>query len=539
MRTAALFTALALGCGLSAVWCVRAEKNDSDSRRIQQLITHLGSNKYAERDEASKALAALGGPALGALKQAAISSDLEVKRRALALIKKIEARLETDKLLAATRLRLKVRDVKLTAALQELARLSGHSIELQGPPSKFASRTISLDTGETTFWQALDALCQQAELSESSTALSNQRLLVAQGQFELEMQQALLREAFARAGGVIPPPAPAIVAPRVAAGVAATARGETQTFTPGAVKAMGVPVVLVAGGSDSFTCYSGAVRTRVTPRVFRTGDKDEAVLTFDVGAEPTLQALKVRNVRIERAKGDEGESLTQVEREGASTAEKYAAAYAGGMPMNSRQLARDQAVVHLRQTAPRAALLKELQGTIAATIQTSPEALITVNEIDKAVGKTIHGPSGGSIKLNEFTVANGQIKARLELEVPANPDALELAALRNPALAANLVRLNLQRRALVGVNFGGQALFSTNMGDPRNEGLTLYDEKDRPFPAPQMSTRSRVVNNVVTQEYIVSFRPGAEQGAPSKLVYKGSRWCTVEIPFAFRDLKLQ
>jgi uncharacterized protein (TIGR03067 family) len=66
-----------------------AEPNDGLSRLIQQL----GDDEFAKREAASQALAAMGDQPLAALRQAAASTDdVEIRRRAEALIKAITDR---------------------------------------------------------------------------------------------------------------------------------------------------------------------------------------------------------------------------------------------------------------------------------------------------------------------------------------------------------------------------------------------------------------------------------------------------------------
>jgi RNA polymerase sigma factor (sigma-70 family) len=66
--------------------------NDPDAERIAKLIDQLGSDRFAEREAASRELDRLGAAALGALRKAIQSSDPETRRRAEALVKKIESR---------------------------------------------------------------------------------------------------------------------------------------------------------------------------------------------------------------------------------------------------------------------------------------------------------------------------------------------------------------------------------------------------------------------------------------------------------------
>jgi WD40 repeat protein len=61
---------------------------------IQRLIRQLGSDSFAERDAASKALAAIGEPALEALRNAIeTSDDAEVRRRARQVVELVEREL--------------------------------------------------------------------------------------------------------------------------------------------------------------------------------------------------------------------------------------------------------------------------------------------------------------------------------------------------------------------------------------------------------------------------------------------------------------
>jgi RNA polymerase sigma factor (sigma-70 family) len=75
----------------------------ADGAQIAQLIRSLGSNKFSEREAASKALAKIGEPALEALRQAtAAAKDLETLRRAEQLIRVIEGRWELRRFLGHT-----------------------------------------------------------------------------------------------------------------------------------------------------------------------------------------------------------------------------------------------------------------------------------------------------------------------------------------------------------------------------------------------------------------------------------------------------
>jgi hypothetical protein len=70
--------------GIRGATASRLDKPTAD--KIARLIRGLSSDKFEERDAASKALEALGSPALPALRQAAASDDAEVSKRAKNLI---------------------------------------------------------------------------------------------------------------------------------------------------------------------------------------------------------------------------------------------------------------------------------------------------------------------------------------------------------------------------------------------------------------------------------------------------------------------
>jgi hypothetical protein len=78
-----------------------------DAARIDQLITQLGSEFYAEREVATKALNRAGAPALEPLQRACEgSADAEIRRRAEGLIMAIESRVREERAWAIRRSKL-------------------------------------------------------------------------------------------------------------------------------------------------------------------------------------------------------------------------------------------------------------------------------------------------------------------------------------------------------------------------------------------------------------------------------------------------
>jgi hypothetical protein len=111
----------------------------SDANQIQKLIDQLGSNRFAEREKATKELEQMGAPALDALRKATQSDDPERKRRAEALVKRLDE--------------------------QELARRIARLIDQLGS-EKLAERENATKELEAIGAPALDALRQAARRDE-------------------------------------------------------------------------------------------------------------------------------------------------------------------------------------------------------------------------------------------------------------------------------------------------------------------------------------------------------------------------------------
>ncbi len=206
-RWSLLALLLGLGVGLGATVSGPAGADDTD--RVARLVKQLGSNRFVERDRAKRELEAIGMPALEALRRAARSKDLETSRRAGELVRRMEEKIALDRLLAPKKVRLKLNDTPVPDAVAELSRQSGYNIQIQGDRAILAKRKVTLDTGETTFWQALDQLCQKAGLVENSNPYNpygvnpyiRGELLVPQQMpqaqiLQLQMQQQLRMQQF-------------------------------------------------------------------------------------------------------------------------------------------------------------------------------------------------------------------------------------------------------------------------------------------------------------------------------------------------------
>src|SRR6266571_3554265 len=74
---------------------VPAVADDPDDKEIARLVKQLGSSDYRIREAARKELEAVGEPARAALRNAAASGDdVEMKRRASAILQTLNAKLQ-------------------------------------------------------------------------------------------------------------------------------------------------------------------------------------------------------------------------------------------------------------------------------------------------------------------------------------------------------------------------------------------------------------------------------------------------------------
>jgi hypothetical protein len=146
--------------------------DQADRRQIEKLIAQLGDDSFVEREAARKELELIGPPALPGLRKALQQGDLELSRRAAELIRVIEERSLSADLLKPKKVHLKVEDMPVLEAVAKLAKISGYAVRVDGDRTMLGNKRITLDTGEVTFWEALDKLNEKAGLAEKLTVAS-------------------------------------------------------------------------------------------------------------------------------------------------------------------------------------------------------------------------------------------------------------------------------------------------------------------------------------------------------------------------------
>ncbi len=254
----------------------------ADAARIPKLIDQLGSATFADRERAAKELDKIGVPALDALRKAARDADLERKRRAEELVQKIEKRTLEATLLAPTRVHLVYKDTPLAEAVTDFHKQSGYAVALSDPEGKLKGRTVTLDTGDVTFWQAFDQFCRKSGLIESPP-----------------------QPAEAADRGELPP----LPYPRLPGQHADQQQGAVR---PGGAARKGSGIILTDGKPVQMpTDDSTAVRVRAKVGV-KIANGSEFLLTVQITPEPKLHRVEIAAVRIKRAIDNTGQSLEPV-----------------------------------------------------------------------------------------------------------------------------------------------------------------------------------------------------------------------------------
>ncbi len=552
MRTRCLILALAVGLlpGLTALPLAAGDKPDAG--QVARWIDRLGSARYVERERASKALEAVGVPALAALRKAARSADLEVRRRAEVLVDRIEKQAEAAAVLAPTRVRLAVKDRAVPDVVAEMARLSKCDVQVHpNVRARLANRKLTLDTGDVTFWEALDQLCDKAGLVPLA----------------MNVQMINPYNTYGIQPAIMPVPAPIRIRPprririRPAPAVPQRIRGAAPLqFQLPAQPVKGFPqalpvippnvnltgyaipaampandqVMLTEGKPEKLpTCYCGAFRVRLRTLAVNPADAASDVLTtFEVTSEPRVKGwLLAGDPRIDQARDEHGEALTLAWADGQDrlAAQREVVLRTYYNPYQAVASNQQNAQVRLRRGSS-SRTIKSLKGTLAVQAPTPPMPLITVDEVLKAAGRTVKGVRGGWIKvLDAGKDAQGNYRVRFKMEAPPGVHSAA-SPFGDVIIGGNgRIRMVVQQIQIQG------AMIQVNQPAAAggSETLTLVDGQGKPFT---LAGASYNTTNGVAERTLV-FRPRQGQGEPARLVYTARRNVTAVVPFAFADVK--
>jgi hypothetical protein len=472
--------------------------------RIAELVGQLGSSQFKEREAATQQLDRLGLPALKALKTAARSSDPEVHRRAAQLYERIQRRVETAQLLEPKRLRLVYRDMPVTEAVAGIAQKTGFNIQLDDQKMKLVDPAVTLDTGETTFWQAFDKFCLKVGLVEKGAALKSYEAVRAWNARGLQIQPGLVASPY--------------LAPR--------ANIEGRLF-------------LVGGEAGPLpTFYAGSLRIRAIPSGgSNTGKvKGETSFVMEVTPEPKMGWQGLVDLRIDKALDEKGQSLTPMTAwsgdgiAGGINRGNVGVVWEDDLNASTADL-RDCIPVRFKSAETSSNILREISGTIAAQIQTPVKELATIENILQSAGRAVKLPESETLKVLEVERdSSGAIRLRLRLEdgllgIAGGGLRGRMAWGPNGRVVKNWVVLRAGR---IQETVDASALH-----------FLLVDAKGQSFRLVGKGSELAAGARGLAQEITLMYRPRQGQAEAARLVYSGRRTVLVEVPFALKNVPLQ
>ena len=501
-----LAVAAALSVGICFAVAAEPTANKADATAASRLVAQLGSDSFEDREKAEVALDGMGPAALDSLRSAVASKDRETRRRALELIQRIEKRQETEQLVQPKKVHLVFSDTPVTQAVQDIARKTGFTIQIEGDQSKLTGRKITLDTGEVPFWQAIDQFCAKAGLVErGSNAIAENAALSE----DMQMQRAMRMRMWMVEQGGYGGPKPEM------------------------------PLVFLDGKARELpTFYGGALRVRALPRNAPAGNNSQAVtpvnrpegetlLTIEVSPEPKLGMQSVLSVRIDKVLDQQGSEIAPPmpfikDAYDSDDPEMEIRAWRGGMYPNGmgngQQNLSKQLPIHLPKTRD-VKKLKELRGSVALEVLTPVQPLLTLEDVLHAAGKSERGADGGSLKIEEIKRDDKGVvtmKVIVEKFVPGGTDAM------------------VARMRMWGRVYNPQPQTDLNAV---SRILQLADDKGTAIPLVSVSSK-QIDDFGLTTEYDLTFKPTNDKTMPAKLTYLGQRETTIDVPFVLKDVPL-
>jgi hypothetical protein len=460
-------------------------------------VQNLAHPRYAEREKAARELEAAGEPALAALKPALQSKDEELRARAAVVAERIERAVRSDRLLAPPKLALKFDKTPLDQAVREFSAKTQIRAMLDKTKIKNPDRTVTVDTGEVPFWEAVHAFYKAAELAEDDSPLTPSPVNRA------DTRAGRIRQLELNGGPG-----------RAAMGVTRLADG---------------PPVLPAD-------LAHALRVRALP-VNHTGNqydetRGEVTFQLDVDSAPGVPLREVIGIEVRKVTADDGRELA------AAHPVPPIAAFGWEEQMLVRQIAiasGDLEITDSTGGSARAVTLKtgglrpkklaELRGVVVARVVAPPEPLVTLGQLLSKEGREASG-EGMTVQvqgLKSDKDGRTTVQLRLVTRTDLADDVLNLP-----------IQLKGQVRQFIRINRGGLRADPGKLPD-----FKVLDRAGQPLKGLSAQVTGMTFDGTtMAQDVRMSFDKPAAGLDDLSLVLLGKRTVAVEMPFVLKDVPL-
>jgi hypothetical protein len=342
-------------------------------------------------------------------------------------------------------------------------------------------------------------------------------------------------------------------------------------------------LVLMDGKADKpSTCYAGALRIRATSlEQIPAGQEASPSVVLQLAVEPKLQLRSIMATHIDKAVDDNGQILEQRTADGNENLPRgvapvpIARQVPPGIARNPMMGGPGQTVIQFKKGEKSPKALKELKGSVTIQLFDESRMMLTADDILKSSGAKLKNKDGASLTIVKASQTEaGQVAVQVELEIPndvmparppqsagtANTGGFRINAavpVATPpaAPAADKPKetppkaekekakeeVKIKPDAPPGIA-RATALANPPLRYPGNmfNGIMLVDENGKSFPINRInaSTQAGGAGNVKMQ-YELTFEATKELGAPTKLIFSGSRIVTLDVPFTLKDMPLK
>lgn len=555
---------------------------------VARLVQQLGDSQFTQREAAFQELKQRGPSVLPTLRRALASTDPEIRRRAEELVPILERRAESDRALAPTTVTLAYQATPLGEVLQDLTRQTKYRFQLSEKDKTLAARPVTLSGKDLPLWHALDQINRQAkvhcELGGGQEVLE-EKWGPAKGRAR---QYGNTYRGVARdnvfvctdSTGQAPPaegctvgavrcvlrstvPAPE-AASRIPAGGLGAAPGRDQAQLKPQAPGAPVPPQPARGMGPAQAAGRAGQAVPPPPRMPEAGPRDARrqlakekdatdnrplrTLILEVFTEPKLQWRGPLQARTEpllddkrqeidfmgglptNRKNDPNNEPIQVLAVGPNGRQVI---IQGQEVLNSDPLGRltgkQEIALQYRLPENPGKVLPVLKGCLVGQVQTPLEPVVEVPDIAKAGKEIFKGKDDLQLHIVEMTTTRPrQYRLVFELTNPAIP--------ANPWVGNAQVQMRVQVNNRMQQQIGGRGNLDGFVSAP---DFTVYDDKGRVMTVTGRTDTQVAGKATWGQRMTLILEAADDQAKPVRLVHSATRLVTIEVPFEFKNVRLQ